>query len=177
MRASSHDRVARILHVFVLHAPCEVAAPHDSDAFDMQVHERMSTIPRGQLCLLLGDFNARVGSIAADCFGGHAPVTLRIAWSHSTLSSLEIPTLGRQYLENLPDWTTFVPAPNSSLPPGGLSTYGHLIWCIRPTSVKRLRAAAAWTIGRYRAGMCTTIRKSLIKRVERAWRLFFRRFE
>ena len=75
MRASSHDRVARILHVFVLHAPCEVAAPHDSDAFYMQVHERMSTIPRGQLCLLLGDFNARVGSIAADCFGGHAPVT------------------------------------------------------------------------------------------------------
>ena len=75
MRASSHDRVARILHVFVLHAPCEVAAPHDSDAFYMQVHERMSTIPRGQLCLLLGDFNARVGSIAADCFGRHAPVT------------------------------------------------------------------------------------------------------
>ena len=75
MRASSHDRVARILHVFVLHAPCEVSAPHDSDAFYMQVHERMSTIPRGQLCLLLGDFNARVGSIAADCFGRHAPVT------------------------------------------------------------------------------------------------------
>ena len=35
----------------------------------------MSTIPRGQLCLLLGDFNARDGSIAADCFGRHAPVT------------------------------------------------------------------------------------------------------
>ena len=72
MRASSHDRVARILHIFVLHAPCEVAAPHDSDAFYMQVHERMNAIPRCQLCLLLGDFNARVGSIAADCFERHA---------------------------------------------------------------------------------------------------------
>ena len=40
----------------------------------MQVHERMNTIPRGQFCLLLGEFNARVGSIAADCFGRHAPV-------------------------------------------------------------------------------------------------------
>ena len=41
----------------------------------MQVHERMNAIPLGQLCLLLGDFNARVGSIAADYFGRHAPVT------------------------------------------------------------------------------------------------------
>ena len=41
----------------------------------MQVHERMNAIPRGQLCLLLDDFNVRVGSIAADCFGRHAPVT------------------------------------------------------------------------------------------------------
>ena len=49
--------------------------PHDSDAFYMQVHEHMNAVPRGQLCLLLGDFNARVGSIAADCFGKHAPVT------------------------------------------------------------------------------------------------------
>ena len=74
-RASLHDRSARILHVFVLHASCEVVASHDSDAFYMQVRERMNVIPRGQLCLLLGDFNARVGSITADCFGRHAPVT------------------------------------------------------------------------------------------------------
>ena len=41
----------------------------------MQVHERMSTNPRGQLRLLHGDFNARVGSLAAVCLRGHAPVT------------------------------------------------------------------------------------------------------
>ena len=75
MRAVSSDTVARMLHVFVLHAPCEVAAPHESAAFDMQMHERLNAVPRGQLCLILGDFNARVGSIAADCFGTHAPVT------------------------------------------------------------------------------------------------------
>ena len=38
MRASSHDRVAWILHVFVLHPPCEVAAPHAS----AQAHEHHS---------------------------------------------------------------------------------------------------------------------------------------
>ena len=63
------------VHVFVLHAPCEVAAPHNSDAFYVQVHERMNAVPRGQLCLLLGDFIARVGSIAAGGFGKHAPVS------------------------------------------------------------------------------------------------------
>ena len=36
------------------------------------------------------------------------------------------------------------------------STYGHQIWGIPPTAMKRLRAAAAWTSGGYRAGMCTT---------------------
>ena len=75
MRAVSSDTVARMVHVFVLRALCEVAAPHESDAFYMQVHERLNAVPRGQLCLILGDFNARVGSIAADCFGTHAPVT------------------------------------------------------------------------------------------------------
>ena len=75
MRAVSSDTVARMLHVFVLHAPCEVASPHESDAFYMQMYERLNAVPRGQLCLILGDFNARVGSIAADCFGTHAPVT------------------------------------------------------------------------------------------------------
>ena len=75
MRAVPSDAVARMLHVFVLDAPCEVAAPHESDAFYMQVHERVDAVPRGQLCLILGDFNARVGSIAADCFGKRAPVT------------------------------------------------------------------------------------------------------
>ena len=124
MRASSHDRVARIPHVFVLHAPCGVAAPHDSDAFYMQVHERMNTIPRGQLCLLLGDFNARVGSIAADCFGDMPP-SLRTRMVNGYMVALntffpETPTLGRKYLEDLPGWTTFVQAQNSSLPPGGL---------------------------------------------------------
>ena len=75
LSAVPSDTVARMLHVFVLHAPCEVASPHESDAFYMQVHERLDAVPRGQLCLILGDFNARVGSIAADCFGKHAPVT------------------------------------------------------------------------------------------------------
>ena len=75
MRAVSSDTVARMLHVFVLHAPCEVASPHESDAFYMQMYERLNAVPRGQLCLILGDFNARVGSIAADCFGTHVPVT------------------------------------------------------------------------------------------------------
>ena len=75
MRAVPSDTVARTLHVLVLHAPCEVDAPHESDAFYIQVHERLNAVPRGQLCLILGDFNARVGSIAADCFGGYAPVT------------------------------------------------------------------------------------------------------
>ena len=59
MRAVPSDIVARTLHVFVLHAPCEVAAPHESDAFYIQVHERLNAVPRGQLCLILGDFNAR----------------------------------------------------------------------------------------------------------------------
>ena len=72
MRAVPSDIVARTLHVFVLHAPCEV---HESDASYIEVHERLNAVPRGQLCLILGDFNARVGSIAADCFGKHAPVT------------------------------------------------------------------------------------------------------
>ena len=75
MRVTSSDTVAWMLHVFVLHAPCEVAAPHESDAFFVQLHERLSTVPRGQLCLILGDFNARVGSVVADCFGKYAPVT------------------------------------------------------------------------------------------------------
>ena len=75
MRASPNDKVARMLHVLVLHAPCEVAASHDSDAFYMQVHERLNAVPRGQLCLLLGDFNARVRGTAADCFAKSAPVT------------------------------------------------------------------------------------------------------
>ena len=35
----------------------------------MQMYERLNAVPRGQLCLILGDFNARVGSITADCFG------------------------------------------------------------------------------------------------------------
>ena len=60
-----------------LHAPCEVASPHESDAFYMQVHERLNAVPRGQLCLILGDFNARVGSIAADCFGTARACPLR----------------------------------------------------------------------------------------------------
>ena len=121
MRASSHDRVARILHVFVLHAPCEVAAPHYSDAFYRQVHERMNAIPRGQLCLL-GDPNARVGSIAADCFGRHAPVTEnQIGERMRELHGRTQHFLSRRsYMEDLLGWTTFVPAQNSSPPPGGL---------------------------------------------------------
>ena len=43
------------------------------------------------------------------------------------------------------------------------STYGHQIWGIPPTSMKRLRAAAAWTSGGYRAGMCTTTLLSITK--------------
>ena len=54
MRAVSSDTVARMSHVFVLHAPCEVAFPHESDAFYMQVHERLNAVPRGQLCLIFG---------------------------------------------------------------------------------------------------------------------------
>ena len=77
-------------------------------------------------------------------------------------------------------------------------------WSIPPTSMKRPRAASAWTSGRYRAGMCTTtllaITKSELafrlhaeviteylvflrdnplqsKRIERAWQLLLRRFE
>ena len=83
------------------------------------------------------------------------------------------------------------------------STCGHQIWGIPLTSMKRLRAAAAWTSG-YRAEMCTTtllaitktepasrlhaevITKHLVflrdnplqsKRIERAWQLLLRRFE
>ena len=41
----------------------------------MQAHERLDAIPRGQIGLSLNDFNARVGSTLADCFGKHAPVT------------------------------------------------------------------------------------------------------
>ena len=124
MRASPHDRVVRIPHVFVLHAPCEVAAPHDSFAFYMQVHERMNAVPRGQLCLLLGNFNAHVGCTAADCFGKHAPVTENQNGERIrallTENNMVAPTLGRKYLEDLPGWTTFVPAQNSSPPPCGL---------------------------------------------------------
>ena len=46
MRASPHDDVARMLHVIVLYTPCEVAAPHDSGAFYMQVYERLNAVPR-----------------------------------------------------------------------------------------------------------------------------------
>ena len=92
----------------------------------MQVHEHMNAAPRGQSCLLLGDFNARVGSIAAVCLENMRPslrtrmvngcvnCTLKITWSHSTPSPQETPTVGRKYLEDLPGWTTFVPAQNSS---------------------------------------------------------------
>ena len=38
--------------------------------------------------------------------------SLRRTWSHSTLSS-QGTTLARKYLEDLPGWTTFVPAQNS----------------------------------------------------------------
>ena len=81
------------------------------------------------------------------------------------------------------------------------STCVHQIW---DTSMKRLRPAAAWTSGGYRAGMCTTtllaitktvptsrlhagvITEYLVflrdnplqtKRIERAWQLLLRRFE
>ena len=37
------------------------------------------------------------------------------------------------------------------------------IWCIPPTSMKRLRAAAAWISREYRAGMCTTTLLSITK--------------
>ena len=74
---------------------------------------------------------------------------------------------------------------------------------IPPTAMKRLRAAAAWTSGGYRAGMCTTTllsitktepasrlhvevvteylvflrdHPSLTKRIERSWQLLLRRF-
>ena len=43
------------------------------------------------------------------------------------------------------------------------STYGHQIWGIPPTSMKRLRAEAAWTTGRYWAGMCTTTLLAITK--------------
>ena len=39
---------------------------------------------------------------------------LKITWSHSTPSPQETPTVGRKCLEDLPGWTTFVPAQNSS---------------------------------------------------------------
>ena len=82
--------------------------------------------------------------------------------------------------------------------------YGHQIWGILPTSMNRLRAVAAWTIGGYWAGMCTTTLLAItktepasrlhadviteylvflrdnplqIKRIERAWQLLLRRFE
>ena len=74
MRASPQDRIARMLRVFVLSAPCEVT-PHDSDASYMQAHERLDVISRGQIGLSLNDVNARVGSTLADCFEKHAPVT------------------------------------------------------------------------------------------------------
>ena len=92
----------------------------------------MKAVPRGQLCLLLGDLNARVGSIAAGCFGKHAPVTenqngkrMRELVTENNLVALNTlfpgdPTLGRKYLQALPGWTIFVPAQNSSLPPVGL---------------------------------------------------------
>ena len=129
MRAVSSDTVARMLHVFVLHAPCEVAAPHESAAFDMQMHERLNAVPRGQLCLILGDFNARVGSIAADCFGTHAPVTenqngerMRELLTESNMVALNtfFPGETLHMDESVPDWTTYVPVQNSLLIPGGL---------------------------------------------------------
>ena len=69
------------------------------------------------------------------------------------------------------------------------STCGHQIWDIPPTSMKRLRAAAAWTSGGYRAGVCTTTFLSITETEpasrlhseviteERAWQLLLRRFE
>ena len=83
------------------------------------------------------------------------------------------------------------------------SMYGHQIWGIPPTAMKRLRAAAAWTSGGYRAGICTTTLVSitktepasrlhveviadylvflrdhppLVKRIERSWQLLIRCF-
>ena len=56
MRASPQDGIARMLHVFVLRAPCGVSAPRDSGAFYVLVHERLNATPRGQMCLSLGDF-------------------------------------------------------------------------------------------------------------------------
>ena len=76
-----------------------MATPHDSDAFYMQVHERLNAVPRGQLCLLLGDFNVRVGvslltalenmrqSLKTKMENGCVNCSLRATWSHSTLSS------------------------------------------------------------------------------------------
>ena len=43
------------------------------------------------------------------------------------------------------------------------STCGQQIRCIPPTAMKRLRAAAAWTSGGYRAGLCTTTLLSITK--------------
>ena len=45
------------------------------------------------------------------------------------------------------------------------STYGPQIWCIPPTSMKRARAAAAWTSGGCRTGMCSAILLSITKKL------------
>ena len=65
-------------------------------------------------------------SLRTRMVNGCVNCSLRITWSHSTLSFLEIPTLGRKYLEGLPGWTTLVPAQNSSLPPGGIRVRKHV---------------------------------------------------
>ena len=114
------------MHEFVLHAPCEVAAPHDSDAFYMHVHERLDAIPRGRMCLLLGGFNAR----AADCFGNHTTVTenqngetMRELLTVSNTCAQQIftgdPTLGLKWLDDRDAWTTYLPWRHSLQPPGG----------------------------------------------------------
>ena len=65
MRAVSSETVARMLHAFVLHAPCEVAAPHESDAFYMQVHERLNA-DAARTCFMKGNDEPRKDWISGD---------------------------------------------------------------------------------------------------------------
>ena len=138
------------------------------------------------------------------CLVLHQPNMREIWVLTSLLVAVEFPLQGKERNVHLSeqDASEALPKNTRALPQ---STYGHQIWCIPPTSMKRLRAAAACmdNLGRL-AGMCTTtlvaitktetasrlhaevITEYLVflrddplqtKRIERAWQLLLRRFE
>ena len=54
------------IHVVSCYAPTRAASRQDKDAFFQELNNIISGVPEGETYIILGDFNARVGSRESD---------------------------------------------------------------------------------------------------------------